>query len=102
MLDKINLKKEDMKNIIQESLTFTPTADEFSNALDYIEKIRPIAEPYGICKIRPPKDWKPTFCIDANTFKFRPRLQRLNELEVILLLLLFELIQIFEILNNLC
>lgn len=33
---------------------FVPTADEFKNPLTYIAKIRPIAEKYGICKIRPP------------------------------------------------
>lgn len=34
---------------------FVPTLDEFKNPLTYIAKIRPIAEKYGICKIRPPQ-----------------------------------------------
>jgi histone demethylase JARID1 len=60
---------------------FRPTEAEFQEPLDYINHIRPQAEKHGICKIIPPKNWKPKFCIDMNTFRFRPRVQRLNELE---------------------
>jgi hypothetical protein len=39
---------------------FFPTVEEFAgNPLSYIEKIRPLAEAYGICKIVPPKGWNP-------------------------------------------
>lgn len=41
---------------------FFPTVEEFQgNPLSYIEKIRPLAESYGICKIVPPKGWDPPF-----------------------------------------
>ena len=39
---------------------FYPTVEEMEGSpLDYIEKIRPIAQNYGICKIVPPKGWDP-------------------------------------------
>lgn len=39
--------------------TFHPSVEEMEgNPLHYIEKIRPIAEKYGICKIVPPSGWK--------------------------------------------
>lgn len=66
-----------------EAPVFRPTAEEFgSDPLEFVAKIRDQVEPYGICKIIPPKTWKPPFCVDANTFKFTPRIQRINELEV--------------------
>jgi hypothetical protein len=42
--------------------TFYPTIEEMQgNPLHYVEKIRPIAQRYGICKIVPPKGWAPPF-----------------------------------------
>jgi jmjN domain len=38
---------------------FFPTvADMEGSPLDYIDKIRPVAQRYGICKIVPPEGWK--------------------------------------------
>jgi hypothetical protein len=43
--------------------TFYPSVEEMGGSpLDYIEKIRPIAQCYGICKIVPPKGWNPAYC----------------------------------------
>ncbi|RXG69427.1 Lysine-specific demethylase 5A [Armadillidium vulgare] len=64
-----------------EAPVFKPTWEEFQDALAYINKIRPIAEQSGICKIIPPPDWQPPFAVDVDNFKFTPRIQRLNELE---------------------
>ena len=42
---------------------FFPTIEEFEgNPLHYIDKIRPVAEKYGIAKIVPPEGWNPPFC----------------------------------------
>lgn len=38
----------------EEAPVFIPTAEEFKNPLIYIQKIRPLAERFGICKIKPP------------------------------------------------
>lgn len=38
----------------EEAPVFIPTEEEFKNPLVYIQKIRPLAEKFGICKIKPP------------------------------------------------
>jgi len=64
-----------------EAPTFCPSTEEFEDPLAYINKIRPQAEKAGICKIKPPPNWQPPFAVDVDSFKFTPRIQRLNELE---------------------
>ncbi|CAF1364311.1 unnamed protein product [Adineta steineri] len=64
-----------------EAPVFYPTCDEFADPLEYIEKIRPIASRAGLCKIIPPKEWQPPFCVNVDEFRFTPRIQRINELE---------------------
>uniref|UniRef100_A0A4W5NEW3 [histone H3]-trimethyl-L-lysine(4) demethylase n=1 Tax=Hucho hucho TaxID=62062 RepID=A0A4W5NEW3_9TELE len=65
----------------QECPVFEPSWEEFSDPFAYINKIRPIAEKTGICKVRPPPDWQPPFACDVDRLHFTPRIQRLNELE---------------------
>uniref|UniRef100_A0A8C9T5L9 [histone H3]-trimethyl-L-lysine(4) demethylase n=1 Tax=Scleropages formosus TaxID=113540 RepID=A0A8C9T5L9_SCLFO len=62
---------------------FEPSWEEFEDPMGYIAKIRPIAEKSGICKIRPPPDWQPPFAVEVDNFHFTPRIQRLNELEIV-------------------
>lgn len=49
-----NKNEEFVFEVPSEAPVFVPTPEEFKNPLTYINKIRPIAEKYGICKIRPP------------------------------------------------
>lgn len=64
-----------------EAPVFEPTVEEFLDPLAYINKIRPIAEKTGICKVKPPPEWHPPFAVDVDHFKFTPRIQKLNELD---------------------
>lgn len=66
-----------------EAPVFEPTPEEFLDPLAYINKIRPVAEKCGICKIKPPESWQPPFAVDVDRLEFTPRIQRLNELEAI-------------------
>lgn len=49
-----NTKQEFHFKVPPEAPVFEPTEEEFLNPLAYINKIRPIAEKTGICKIKPP------------------------------------------------
>ncbi|XP_056128822.1 lysine (K)-specific demethylase 5Ba [Lampris incognitus] len=60
---------------------FEPSWEEFADPFAFINKIRPIAEKTGICKVRPPPEWQPPFACDVDRLHFTPRIQRLNELE---------------------
>lgn len=49
------IKNEEFEfEVPEEAPVFVPNEQEFKNPLTYINKIRPIAEKYGICKIKPP------------------------------------------------
>lgn len=61
---------------------YHPTEDEFRDPLEYIYKIRPEAEPYGICRIVPPKNWKPPFALRLDSFTFPTKTQAIHQLQV--------------------
>lgn len=61
---------------------YYPTEEEFKDPLEFIYKIRPEAEPYGICRIVPPKSWKPSFALDLDSFTFPTKTQAIHQLQV--------------------
>ncbi|ESN92954.1 hypothetical protein HELRODRAFT_69268 [Helobdella robusta] len=64
-----------------EAPVYEPTDEEFKDPITYIASIRPVAEKFGICRIKPPSHWQPPFAPDPDTYMFTPRIQKLNELE---------------------
>eukprot|EP00884_Botryococcus_braunii_P001080 jgi/Botrbrau1/10973/Bobra.0383s0027.1 len=52
---------------IEDAPTFYPTAEEFADPIQYIEKIRPQAERCGIACIVPPKTFVPPFALEKGT-----------------------------------
>ncbi|KAG8224132.1 hypothetical protein J437_LFUL001826, partial [Ladona fulva] len=42
-----------------EAPTFHPTEKEFQDPLEFIERIRPVAEKFGLCRVVPPPNFKP-------------------------------------------
>ncbi|CAD6195148.1 unnamed protein product [Caenorhabditis auriculariae] len=63
---------------------FFPTEEEFLDPIQYVAKIRDEAEKYGVVKIVPPVSFKPPFVLNKDEFTFRPRIQRLNEIEAVI------------------
>ncbi len=67
---------------LPEAPTFYPTEEEWQDPLAFIAKIRPLAEQQaGIAKIVPPPSFQPRFAIDRRSFRFRTRVQAVNELQ---------------------
>jgi len=61
--------------------SYYPTEEEFADPLQYVARIRPEAEKFGICRIVPPASWKPPFALpNKETLEFETRIQTLHEL----------------------
>jgi histone demethylase JARID1 len=79
------LPDEAQRPIINDAPVFTPSLEEFVDPLAYIEKIRPLAEPYGICRIIPPSTWKPPCRLKEKSIweqtKFPTRIQTVDLLQ---------------------
>jgi hypothetical protein len=41
-----------------EAPIFHPTEKEFQDPLEYIDRIRPVAEKFGLCRVVPPPNFK--------------------------------------------
>ncbi|XP_076170572.1 jumonji, AT rich interactive domain 2 [Ptiloglossa arizonensis] len=52
-------KSENNEARLVEAPTFHPSEKDFQDPLEYIDKIRPIAEKFGICRVVPPPNFKP-------------------------------------------
>ncbi|KAK7373089.1 hypothetical protein VNO80_06486 [Phaseolus coccineus] len=76
---------EAYRPIIDEAPVFYPTIEEFEDTLGYIAKIRPQAEPYGICRIVPPACWVPPFPLKEKDLwenaNFPTRIQQIDLLQ---------------------
>ena len=66
---------------LEEAPTFRPNEEDFKDPFEYIRRIRPEAEKFGICKIIPPDSWSPGFAINTERFFFKTRRQELNSVE---------------------
>ncbi|KAF1892402.1 hypothetical protein Lal_00010867, partial [Lupinus albus] len=76
---------EACRPIIDEAPVFHPTIEEFEDTLNYVAKIRPLAEPYGICRIVPPRCWAPPCPLKEKGLwenaKFPTRIQHIDLLQ---------------------
>ncbi|CAL5186973.1 unnamed protein product [Lathyrus oleraceus] len=76
---------EACRPIIDGAPVFHPTIEEFEDTLSYIAKIRPLAEPYGICRIVPPACWVPPCLLKEKDIwenaEFSTRIQQIDLLQ---------------------
>ncbi len=73
---------------LQEAPTFRPTEEEFKDPFEYIRKIRPEGEKYGVCKIIPPDSWDPAFAINTEVRRASPFRRRQSIYHTLLVLLI--------------
>lgn len=67
-----------------EAPVFYPTSKEFADPNTYLEKIRKQVEPFGICRIVPPKEWNKEGWkqqIDPRSFSFATKIQSIHTLQ---------------------
>ncbi|VAI94408.1 unnamed protein product [Triticum turgidum subsp. durum] len=65
---------------VPEAPVFRPTEEEFADPLAYVARIRPAAEPYGVCRIVPPPSWSPPGALDASALNFPAKRQPIHRL----------------------
>uniref|UniRef100_A0A0D9WUG4 [Histone H3]-trimethyl-L-lysine(4) demethylase n=1 Tax=Leersia perrieri TaxID=77586 RepID=A0A0D9WUG4_9ORYZ len=67
---------------VPEAPVFRPTEEEFGDPLAYVARIRPLAEPYGICRIVPPPSWSPPpgQAMDVSSLSFPTKRQPIHRL----------------------
>ncbi|XP_010906800.2 lysine-specific demethylase JMJ703 isoform X1 [Elaeis guineensis] len=71
--------------VLDEAPVFYPNEEEFQDTIKYIASIRPVAEPYGICRIVPPPSWAPPCPLKEKDVwqnsKFMTRIQQVDKLQ---------------------
>lgn len=63
---------------------FYPTAAEFADPATFLDRIHPLVEPHGICRIVPPKEWNRDVWrsqINPSTFSFNTKSQSVHTLQ---------------------
>lgn len=60
---------------------YYPTEAEFAEPFKYILSIKEEAQKFGICKIVPPPNWRPSWSIDSRNFMFDTRIQNVHQLQ---------------------
>lgn len=61
--------------------TYYPSEEQFAEPFKYILSIKAEAAKFGICKIVPPPNWKPSWSIDSRSFMFDTRIQNVHQLQ---------------------
>ncbi|XP_051791451.1 protein Jumonji isoform X1 [Erpetoichthys calabaricus] len=64
---------------ITEVPVYRPNHKEFQDPLAYIESIQEQAEPYGLCRVIPPSDWRPE-CKLSDEMRFVTQVQHIHKL----------------------
>lgn len=81
----LKISKKDTKRVIidhPEAPVFYPTFEQFQDPIEFISSIREKAEPFGICKIVPPSEWKPNCQINfQNPMKVPTKKQNIHSLQ---------------------
>ena len=60
--------------------TYRPSAEQFKDALEYIECVRAQAEAYGMCCVVPPGGWSPECCV-SQQLRFITELQYIHKMK---------------------
>lgn len=65
--------------------TLYPTESEFANPIEFLSqpRVQRLGTRYGMVKLVPPAAFKPWLSLDKDKFKFKVRLQNLNELHLL-------------------
>lgn len=64
--------------------TLRPTLQQLQDPIEFLSQphVRRLGHTFGMLKLVPPTDFRPPLSIDEDRFKFRVRLQHLNELNI--------------------